>query len=261
MNRTPLLPSLLWTSVGVLALVGCDDKEPNYEVKGPAAVLPAVLDFAIECGVTDPDPVRFQILNTGDEELRVQSATATDGFVITAELPMTVQPGASIVVQVRPPIAEIGTDLGGSTKMGKLTIQSDDPQGAATIALRAKVQGANLVFTNATDMPVTKVDLASSTATCAPPAAVFVKNTGNMKVTGLKVAESDFEYDQVGSSDVVAGGKSEFTIFPDASSDCAVTGTVSFEATGAVCSVSVLQVTQTTNGSSDACFCGSTSGV
>lgn len=261
MNRTPLLTSLLWTSVGVMGLVGCDDDEPTYVTSGPAAVVPAVLDFSIECGVTDPEPVRFQILNTGDQELRVQSATATEGFVVTAELPMTVQPGAAIVVQVRPPMAQVGTDLAGSKKLGKLTIQSDDPQGAASVELRAAVHGANLVFTNAADMVVTKVDMASSTSTCSGPVGVFIKNTGDRAAKAVIISDSDYPYEQTGSSDIAAGEKSGFTLLPDVSSDCAVAGSLSFVATGPVCSVSVLQVTQTTNGSSDACFCGSASGV
>jgi hypothetical protein len=262
MNRTPLLTSLLWTSLGAAALIGCDNEEPSIAESGPAAVLPAFLNFPVDCGKT-PASQRFQVINSGNEELNVTSAMATGGFVIVAELPMTVQPGAAIVIEVKPPAAVIGTDLGGTTKIGRLTVVTNDPNGNAAIELRAQIRGANLALTDADGAPITRVDMASSTAACPAPAAVFVRNTGNV-AANIKVGESDYAVESSDSSDVAAGMSSAFQIIPDGTSDCATSGQVNFEMiTTSVCTVQplVLQVTQTTNGSSDACFCGSTSGV
>lgn len=262
MNRTPLLTSLLWTSLGAVALVGCDNEEPSISRDGPAALIPSSLPFTVECGKPTTSQ-RFQVINSGNQELLVRGATATDGFVIVAELPMTVQPGAAIVIEVKPPAAVVGTDRGGSVKTGTLTVDTDDPAGTPPIALRATVLGANLELVNAANAPLPRLDLASSTAACPSPGAVFVRNTGN-RPANVTVGDADYTTEQsTGSSDVVAGMRTEFAVSPDGTSDCSLEGSVSFvvPATASVCTVTplVLQVTQTTNGSSDVCFCGSTS--
>ncbi len=261
MNRTPLLTSLLWSSLGAAALVGCGGEDPSIERDGPAALLPSSLPFTVECGKPATSQ-RFQVVNSGNQELLVKSASASDGFVIVAELPMTVQPGAAIVIEVKPPAAVIGTDRGGSVKTGTLTVDTDDPSGTSPIALRATVLGANLELVNAENTPLPRLDLISQTSACPSPGAVFVRNTGN-RSANVSIGEANYETElTTGSSDVAAAMRTEFAVLPDASNECAVEGSVSFVVpdTASVCTVTplVLQVTQTTNGSSD-CFCGSTS--
>lgn len=264
MNRTPLFTSLLWTAVGAATAAGCETEEPLVQSNGPAALVPAKVEFAVDCGDPMPEASKFQVINSGNEPLQVRSATASTGFIVTADLPISVQPGASITIEVRPAPAVIGTDLGGTVKMGELTIDSDDPNGAAKIPLRAAITGANLVYVDAADKVVTKLALSSATNACPAPVTFFIKNTGNDEVH-VNTPAGDYPVSKISEGEEILGGaKLEFSLSPDASSDCAVNGSITYTpmANYKVCSVaSLLQVSQLTNGSSDTCFCGSSSGV
>ena len=264
MNRTPLFTSLLWTAVGAATAAGCETEEPLVQSNGPAAVVPAKVEFAVDCGDPMPESAKFQVINSGNEPLQVRSATATAGFIVTADLPISVQPGATITIEVRPSPAVIGTDLGGTVKMGELTLDSDDPNGAAKISLRAAIKGANLVYVDTADKVISKLTLSSSTNVCPAPVRFFIKNTGNDEVH-INTPAGDYPVSKISEGEEILGGaKLEFSISPDASSDCAANGAITYVpmANYTVCSVvSTLQVSQLTNGTSDACFCGSTSGV
>lgn len=262
MNRTPLLTSLLWTSVAAASLAACETEEPKFiTADGPAALVPSTVKLSVECGSAEPaEPARFQIINSGNEVLRVTSATATNGFVVTGELPVEVQPGFAVSLEVRAPAAVIGTDVGGTVKTGKLTLQTNDPKGTPDIELQSAIQGANLVLTNADGAPLPKLDLLSgSQSSCPPPASVFVKNTGN-RPSVVTVLENDYPIERVSdSSTVAAGASAEFEISPTLGSECQTAGQVVYEVTGSVCSVApILQVTQQVGGTST-CFCGGSS--
>lgn len=265
MNRTPLLTSLLWTSItvsGAAALAGCETEEPKFiSNDGPAALVPTNIPFAVSCGAAEqPEPVRFQVINSGNEVLRVTSATATNGFVVTGELPVEIQPGAAVSLQVRAPAAVIGTDVGGSIKTGKLTLETNDPRGASDISLRSSIHGANLVLTNATGAPLPKLDLTSaSQSSCPPPASVFLKNTGDVDAV-VAVGENDYPIERISDSSTIAAGKSaEFEVSPILGSDCQTAGQIIYQVTGEVCSATpILQVTQQVGGTSS-CFCGGSS--
>jgi hypothetical protein len=262
MNRIPLLPSLLWASVTAAALAGCETEDPSDAgADGPAALVPLNLPFSVSCGATEPpEPVRFQIINSGNEVLRVSSATASNGFVVTGELPVEVQPGAAVTLQVRAPAAVIGTDVGGTVKTGRLTLETNDPSGASEILLSSSIHGANLVLTNAENLPLPKLDLISeSQSSCPSPVSVFVRNTGDVKAD-VTIGENDYPIERVSDSSTVDPGKSaEFEVSPILGDECQTGGQIIYQVTGQVCSaIPVLEVTQQVGGAST-CFCGGSS--
>lgn len=263
MNRTPLFTSLLWTAVGAATAAGCETEEPIDKSSGPAAIVPAVVELAASCGSTTTEAVKFQVINSGNEPLQVRSATADNGFVVAAELPATVQPGAAITLSVKPPAAVIGTDVGGSTKMGTLSIDSDDPNGVSKVVLRSRIHGANLVYVDAEDKVITKLAMTSPDNTCPAPGRFFIKNTGNEEAH-VETPAGTYAVTRVsGGDEILAGDKLEFSVSPNSSSDCAISGELTYEATtDTVCTISpVLEMSQLTNGSSDSCFCGASSSV
>jgi hypothetical protein len=263
MNRTPLFTSLLWTAVGAATAAGCETEEPIDKSSGPAAVVPSNIELAASCGATTTESVKFQIINSGSEPLVVRSAVADNGFVVTAELPATVQPGAAISVSVRPPVAVIGTDVGGSVKTGTLNIESDDPDGTIKVTLRSRIHGANLIYVDAEDKPITKLAMTSADETCPAPGRFFIKNTGNEEAH-VETPSGAYAVTRVSANDeILAGDKLEFTVSASSGSDCAISGQITYEpTTDTVCTiVPALEVSQLTNGSSDSCFCGGSSSV
>lgn len=261
MNRTPLFTSLLWTAVGATTVAGCETDDPEVKSNGPAAVVPANVELAASCGATTTESVKFQIINSGNEPLVVRSATADNGFVVTAELPTTVQPGAAITVSVRPPVAVVGTDVGGSVKTGTLTVDSDDPNGAVKVTLRSRIHGANLVYVDAEDKVITKLAMTSPDNNCPAPGRFFIKNTGNEEAH-VETPEGAYPVTRISEGDeILAGDKLEFSVSPSAGSDCAVNGQITYApTTDTVCTISpALEISQLTNGTSDSCFCGSSS--
>jgi hypothetical protein len=266
MNRTPLLPSFLWTAIwasgAAVSLAACETEEPNSTtVDGPVALVPSFVPLSVECGSAEPAaPALFRIFNPGNEVLRVTGAAATNGFVVIGELPVEVQPGFAVSLAVRAPAAVIGTDVGGTVKTGKLTLETNDPRGNPEIELRSAIHGANLVLTNAQGMPLPRLDLTSeSQSSCPPPASVFVKNTGD-KPSVVTVLENDYPIERVSdSSTVAAGASAEFEISPTLGGGCQTAGQVVYQVTGSVCSAApILQVTQQVGGTST-CFCGGSS--
>ncbi|MBK7534028.1 MAG: hypothetical protein IPI49_01395 [Myxococcales bacterium] len=267
MNRTPVLTSILWISLGS-AVIGCgEDDEGKDGTSGPSVILPAQVELAVFCGVTAPEPVRFVVSNSGDKPLSITSATTTGGFKVIADLPNTVQPGATLAFSIEPPAAVVGTDMVGQVKTGKLTVNTDDPQGPSEVVLRAKVGGAKLEFQTMAGAAVPKIDLISADSSCPAPATVFLKNTGTQPVT-IGEFGGDYPVEAVVSSaeattpgitaTIAAGASVEYRISANDTEGCVPAGQVTYQVTGGACvSQVVLPVTQQVGGASDACFCSS----
>jgi hypothetical protein len=245
----------------LLALVACGEDEPRSFSSGPALVAPAQLAFAVACGAASADAVTFQLRNTGDKPLLVRSARATGGFAVSAALPIAVQPGAAVTASVRPPLADIGTDRGGSTKLGTLSLDTDDPDGVVEVALRATVHGANLEFVDGDQAVVTTLALApQGRADCGPARSVFLRNTGDAPVT-FEAVTGPFATALVGEEESLPGGGAlEFSVSPDGTDACVTAGELSFAVAGSVCvAPPPLTVTQQVP-EQDTCFCGSGGG-
>lgn len=257
MKRTSLFPLLLWALVNV-TVAGCGDEENEDEGKpGPAILLPAQVQFTVFCGSPSPDSVKFLVRNAGNEALSVSSATATGGFTVTADLPITVLPGATVAVTVTPPAPVIGTDEVGDVKLGKLTVNSNDPLGRSQVELAAVVDGAELAFEGADGKALSKVDLRSDGQMCPPPQTVFLKNSGVRTVTIGEIS-GDNPVEQVtdAMATIAPGGRLEYRVLANATEGCVTSGQESFPVSGGSCASSVsLPVTQQVNGNVESCFC------
>jgi hypothetical protein len=263
MRRTPLLSSVVWSTVSgvTLLLAGCGDDAPSFadariadapvadaaSADGPSpdaslavAMFPAeVTTFAAECGVAVPDTVDVSITNSGTEPLVIASATATGGFTVVTAAPITIAPGASAALTVRPPAAVIGTDIGGSTKDGVLSFVTNETGAPTrTVALASTVDGANLELRASSDIaskPLAAIAMMSSTG-CPSPFEVFIHNTGNRHVQLAPPFASGFGFQGFSPSSSLPPG--EYVVAPITAStlgDCEEQGEVQFAATGAVC--------------------------
>jgi hypothetical protein len=270
MRRTPLLSSVVWSTVSgvTLLLAGCGDDAPSFAdarvADAPAAdatlpdsttvdaslavaVFPAeVTTFAAECGVAVPETVDVTVMNSGTEPLVIASATATGGFAVVTAAPVTIAPGASAALTVRPPAAVIGTDIGGSTKEGVLSFVTNETGAPTrTVALESTVDGANLELrasSNPAGPALTAITMMSSTG-CPSPFEVFIHNTGNRPVQLAQPSASGFGFQGFSPSSSLPPG--EYVIAPmTASTDgpCEDQGTVFYAATGAVCTEQPIEI-------------------
>lgn len=268
MSRTPVLTSLLWTTVSAVALAACgDDPAPIVDAAGidgmadaqvgPIAQFPATLALAAACGVALPPTVDLTVTNAGNAPLTISGATATSGFVVTTAFPIEVAAGAATTLTIRPPAATIGTDVGGATKVGVLALNTNQPGTTGTVTLTSTVEGANLVFENAASQPITQLDLSSASGACPAPAAVFLRNTGNLEATIGAAAASGFTVGGFTPSSAVApGAVITHDVMPLTFGACTSTETLQYQVTGTVCTTTplALQATLNITGAS-ACFC------
>jgi len=265
MARTPLLAQALWTLAATVA-TGCggDDaasRLPDAPPGGPVAVLPspASLTATAECGVTTPPISELTIGNSGSQALVISAAQASGGFVVTTALPLTIASGGQAKLAVRPPAAVIGTDRGGATKTGTLTLTTNEPGAPArTVALSATVVGANLAFTDAAGQALpSPIQITSATDACPAPLAVFVRNTGNAPMTVGAGSASGFAFDGFSGGTIAGGAAAMQMIRPFTVNTAACTGTASvvYTISGTTCgaSTATLSAAFSINGSS--CFC------
>lgn len=252
MSRTPLLTTLLWTSVGLTAACGdegtpiIDGREPDGMVDafvGPLAQFPASLALTAACGEPLPATVDLTVMNVGTTELVVSGATATGGFAVTSTFPVRIAPGASAAIAVRPPAAVVGTDVGGATKVGVLSLNTNQPGTTGTVALTSVVQGANLSFRDGVGQPLATAELTTSDGSCPPPLTVGVRNTGNVAVTigqalasGGLFSASSF----APSGEAMPGGTVTHTLGVVTFGACTGSDTFQYTVTGTVCTVTPL---------------------
>ncbi len=244
------LSRMLWTLAGASAAacgrLGFDDGTP------PALSVPATLRLATECGVA-PATYPLEIVNTGATIIRIDDVEAAGGFAITDALPLEIAPGDGVTLAVRPPAAVIGTDRGGATKAGALTLITSD--GAYTVELAADVLGANIDITDVGGQPLT---LTFSGPQCPAPITAMVLNSGNRSASIEMPSASAFRLTGFASGDLlVPGGTSTaLGVRPYTSSACASAETITFVVTGSVCTTTpvVLQASFNLSGSSS-CAC------
>jgi hypothetical protein len=224
--------------------------------KAPVAAIGAVPAMSADCGAAAPATVDVPVSNTGDAPLTITAASASGGFVVTSAIPMTIAAGASGVVSVRPPLAVVGTDLGGSVKTGTLSLVTNEiATPTRTAALASTVMGANISLVDAAGNPLTSLAFTADAA-CPAPQEVFVKNTGNVKVhlsppPGTLFAAGFFSP----SSLVDGGGTISDALRPFTSKACTATETISYASSGPRCTApATLQATFTITGQSS-CFC------
>lgn len=271
MRRTPLFTSLLWSSVGAVALTACgDDGGAIIDARpidgavdaydGPLAMFAPTLALRAECGVAVPPAATLAVRNIGSQTLTINGATASAGFTVTTVFPIDIAPGATADLAVQPPAAVIGTDLGGSTRTGTLALQTNQPGTIGTVALTSTVRGANLALTSAGGQPMASVDLSSSTGVCPAPIPVFVRNTGNEQATLVASSGSGGGFGLSGfspSNAVAGGGMISHQVTVSSAGGCSGSNTIVYTVTGTVCTETPLSLPASFNisGSSTGCFC------
>ncbi len=283
MRIAPILSCLLWSIVGV----GCgDDPTAFIDARGddasiddaeaidaapdaatdaatdatlaPVATLPGSASVGTTCGVSTPPTTDITVGNTGNGDLTISAASASGGFTVVTTLPLTVTPGNTAMLTIRAPVAVIGTDLGGSTKTGTLTLTTNQAGASPTVTLSSLVTGANLVTVNSGGTAITMFAF-SSGSTCPAPQTVYVRNTGNAAATISPTSSSSFMFSGWSPSSTVSAGSTvtqSVRLDTLSSQSCSGTGTISYQATGSICTSLPLALNATYNISGQsACFC------
>ena len=258
MTRSRTLSLVLWSSlagacggdgVGHLA-----DAPPSTGT--PVASLATTLATMAECGVAVPDGVDLTVTNTGTADLVISAATADSGFTVTTTLPLTIAAGAHASVTVQPPASVIGTDIGGATKTGTLTLDTNESAAPThTVSLTATVLGANIAFTDANGAPLTPM-LTGTSGACPAPLAVFIHNSGTEAVTVGAGSASGFAFDGFSGGAVAAGGVVMQDIRTFTQGGCSGAAAIVYPLTGTACTgpTVTLQATFNITGTSS-CFC------
>ena len=207
----------------------------------PLAVFSSSLEVNASCGSVQPETT-FLIQNGGSQTLTINSASADSGYVVTAELPLSIAPGAGASLLVTPPAPKASAQLG-DMSTGTLSFTSNEPGTSThTVALTTTLFGAHYEFTDHDGMPLgTTLTLTYlDESTCPDTLKYRVHNTGNVAFTlhgptfpanlggtttgadGQSVAPDDFV-------ELMVGGNS-------APGDaCSASGVLSFSTTGSFC--------------------------
>lgn len=257
MRRITSCSVLLVAAVAFAGTACDDDSDGESGPAGPAILTPAQLTFSVFCGAEAPTPLRFLATNAGDEALTISSVKTTGGFTVAAEVPFTVQPGATYAVTVTPPAPIVGIDSVGDTKRGTVVINSNDAQGAAEIQLFAEVNGGELAFETLDNKALAKVDFRSPNQLCPEPQSFLIVNKGSRSISIGEFGGSNPVEQVTDANPTIAPGKSlEFRVLANSSEGCVTAGSISFSTSGGSCETSVsLPVTQQINGSAEQCFC------
>ncbi len=125
MGKLPYVARILWSTLVVSAACGRVGFEAPARLGDGFASVAPMIALETRCGAASPAPVALAITNDGVEPLTVAAAQATGGFAVVTPLPLVIAPGASAVVELRPPAAVIGTDRPGDTKTGLLTLTTN----------------------------------------------------------------------------------------------------------------------------------------
>lgn len=241
---------LLWTA-SVVTACGRLGFEP-FELSGQA-IVPAQLELGARCGAATGTTGTIEIENGGEAELEVRSATTTSGFVVLTPTPLVIAPGARANLDVQAPPAVIGTDVPGSLKSGVLTLTLND--GLATVELTATVTGAELALTGVAGTPLA-LDLQGASGICPNEIVGILENKGGgIAVLGLS-ASSEFAISGFSGGTLAESESSSFSVRAITDGPCSGAGTITYTATGDVCSTTptVLTATFVITGSSN-CLC------
>jgi hypothetical protein len=251
--------------VGALPDAAVQDAPPDAAPIG-AVVKVTVPAMTTECG-NAASGYQLTIANPGDQPLVIAKLTPKQNVIVAIQatatvvvtnvsftvqsgpLPLTVLPGASTMLGVVPPGAVVGTDIGGTTKTGSFTLETDT--GAISqVDLAATVVGANITITTPA---TTTIDMMSSTGAC-PSQSVTIGYSGN--ATAQVTVQVSSGLGLMGfTSGVVAQAKTT-RVRPITSLQCSASGmTMQYQVSGIVCQTpAVLDVSYEITGTST-CSC------
>ena len=167
-----------------------DDEQGSAGEQGvpstPLAVFPSKLLVASNCGAT-PAAATLLIQNGGAMPLSLVSASADSGYVVTTTLPLSVAPGAGVVLSVTPPKPPSNAALGTMSE-GTLSFVTNEPSSPTrTVTLETTLFGANAEFTDSNGVPLaSELSLTYLGSSLCPDTVKYrVHNTGNAAFTLL----------------------------------------------------------------------------
>jgi hypothetical protein len=218
---------------------------------GPAPRLDVVAMLPMEavCGST-PEVTMLTVTNSGNADLTISNATVTGDPFRVNESPLLIPAGTSGNFAIEPPMAVVGTDLGGSIKRAILKIESN--AGTAMVDLEALVKGANIVV-----LPPSPLDFTGTSGVCPAAKPFGVKNTGNQTIQVIPEAAGPFAFDQSSSVDTFLDPDEElFLDVRPVTTQCSGSGNVGYTfSSGTICHADpLLEVNLDIQGSSS-CFC------
>jgi hypothetical protein len=230
------------------------DAPPDNADNTPAPVLQVATMLALDalCGVPpDTIPVQLAVTNTGTADLVIDSATVPDASEFgVSPGPTQIAPGATEMITVRPPRADIGTHRAGTMVTDTLTLQTN--AGTREVALVATVVGANIDL----QMPAGATELRfTSSSDCPAPQTVVVRNTGNAAITIDQLVANGVAFSGFSGGSIARGTSVTTAVRPFTTSECAASGRLVYEAASGLCATTELDVTLDITGSSSSCFC------
>lgn len=247
----PLFDAAVVDAVDAAADAAVDAPDDVAIASAPVLDAPATLTTTVACGAA-PQQASLAVMNTGNANLEISNATITGAAFQVVAAPVLIAPGATGTFKILPPMAVVGTDLGGDVKHGMLKIESNG--GNATVDLQATIQGANLVMT--APLPLSFI---GSSGACPSSQQVSIQNMGNATATvGVNVTVP-FGFSFSSSSDPVLspGETLIIDVHVVTSSACSGSGIVGFaESGGPICQISPpSSASYNILGSSTSCFC------
>jgi hypothetical protein len=285
--RTSQLATLLWMSTSTW-LTGCGrlwfqgpDQDPVGSVPdAPPMIDAAAIDAAVDAAADAPDDVAIAsapvmdvapmlattvscgaapqqasltVKNKGNADLQITNATVTGAPFQLKTVPVLIAPGTMASFEILPPMAVIGTDLGGDVKHGMLKIESN--AGIAMVDLEATVFGANLVMS--TPQPFT---FQGASGACPSTKQVSIQNMGNSAATVDPSLTGPFEFSFSSSTDtnLSPGETLIIDVHVVTTSACSGAGTVGFSSSSGdpICAISPARsASYNIVGSSSGCSC------
>jgi len=254
-SRVRTLRHVLWTLVvaGGCGRLGFDSPELDPDTEAVAEVA-ASLEVTTECGAFSLTEGSLAIRNVGADELVIEDAEATGGFSITTVLPISIAPGEQAALAIAAPAAVIGTDRGGDLKSGELTLYTNEAIVARTVALSARVVGANIEFRSSGNQPL-DLTFSASSGLCPPARELQVHNSGTEPV--MVSASSSVGLASTFSSGMIdPNTASSGFLRATTSGPCVGTGTLTYMITGTSCTATpvVLMSSLTITGAGN-CSC------
>jgi hypothetical protein len=226
------------------------DAPPDTPPAAPKLEVASSLALVTTCGAA-PAERELVVTNTGTAELTIASATATNAFAVTSG-PTAIAAGDSATFTIAPPMAVVGTDRGGASKTGTLTLMTN--AGTQTVALQATVQGANIAVSAA------NVAFTATNGSCPAPRTVTISNTGNTSIAIEQLFASGVTLSGFTGGTIDANSSTSVTIEP---ARCGAASTaLAFDAASGASGDNALCVTATVNitlniaaSSSSGCAC------
>jgi hypothetical protein len=230
---------------------------PSPDAAPPPAV--SVTDDGVTMAATCGSSVvghSITITNVGGQPLVLSNVKISAGFKIVSGKAATVMPSANAMFTVQPLPAQVGTDVGGTTRPGTLTMDTNDSNNLKlSVPLTANIIGANI---QVTDIPngdlatLTMVIPATDGACPAPQSFSFkITDTGSANVQLDAAGQLKF----TGFTGGAISGNTQVTtlVTPTSGNDCTQTTTISIgpqSGFSGVCQTAAITVTYDFSGGS-----------